>query len=145
MASLLRTTTLNDEQTEYADCIDVSSHHLLGVISDILDFNRLHENKLELLVQPFDLRALIEESIDITYVPKLHREIVPMYWMEENLPPQIKGDVQRIRQILVNLLSNGQSSTAARQSAFHFRLYSSTSHRICAFSFQVLLRLSANW
>src|ERR1039457_5422288 len=65
MAGLLLETTLNHEQHGYVETIYSSSESLLTIINDILDFSKIESGKLELENQPFDLRACIEDALDL--------------------------------------------------------------------------------
>ena len=106
MASLLNETNLTPEQREYAKTISTCGEALLGVINDILDFSKIESGNMELEERDFDLRTCIEEVLDVFAgkAGKLGLDLV--YEIDYNVPAQIKGDSLRLRQILVNLVSN---------------------------------------
>lgn len=106
MASLLSETQLTDEQQEYTKTISTCGEALLTVINDILDFSKIESGNLELEHRDFDLRTCIEEVLDIfaAKAGKLGLDLV--YEIDCNVPAQIIGDSLRLRQILVNLVSN---------------------------------------
>jgi len=112
MAGLLLETSLSHEQQGYVQTIYSSGESLLTIINDILDFSKIESGKLELEHQAFDLRACIEESLDLLGTKAGEKKLDLAYQMEDGIPAQVLGDVTRLRQVLVNLLSNGIKFTA---------------------------------
>ncbi len=106
MTGLLLDTNLDDEQKEYVDTIRLSGDQLLVIINDILDFSKIESDKLELEMQPLDLRECIEDSLDLLASRAGEKGIDLAYQVDGNTPITIKGDVTRLRQILTNLLNN---------------------------------------
>lgn len=106
MASLLNETKLTPEQQEYARTISTCGEALLTVINDILDFSKIESGNMELEHRDFDLRTCIEDVLDVFAgrAGKLGLDLV--YEIDYNVPAQIIGDSLRLRQILVNLVSN---------------------------------------
>jgi two-component system, sensor histidine kinase and response regulator len=106
MASLLNETQLTPEQQEYAKTITTCGEALLTVINDILDFSKIESGNMELEERDFDLRTCIEEVLDVFAgkAGKLGLDLV--YEIDYDVPAQIIGDSLRLRQILVNLVSN---------------------------------------
>lgn len=107
MAGLLLETPLTLEQRGYAETIYTSSESLLTIINDILDFSKIESGKLELESAPFDLRACIEDALDLLAPKAAEKHLDLAYQMQDGVPQQVCGDVTRLRQILVNLISNG--------------------------------------
>jgi CheY-like chemotaxis protein/HPt (histidine-containing phosphotransfer) domain-containing protein len=85
---------------------------LLTIINDILDFSKIEAGKLELESQPFDLRACIEDGLDLLAAKAAEKKLDVAYQMDDGIPAQMAGDVTRLRQVLVNLLSNGIKFTS---------------------------------
>jgi CheY-like chemotaxis protein/HPt (histidine-containing phosphotransfer) domain-containing protein len=112
MAGLLLDTPLTHEQHGYVETIYSSSESLLTIINDILDFSKIESGKLELETQPFDLRVCIEEALDLLGTKAAEKKLDIAYQMEDRIPGQMLGDVTRLRQVLVNLLSNGIKFTS---------------------------------
>src|SRR5258708_21819544 len=112
MSGLLRETPLNHEQQGYVETIYSSSDTLLTIINDILDFSKIESGKLELESHPFDLRACVEDSLDLLAAKAAEKKLDIVYQMDDGMPAQFLGDVTRIRQVLVNLLSNGIKFTS---------------------------------
>ncbi len=113
MAGLLLETPLNHEQHGYLETIYSSSESLVTIINDILDFSKIESGRLELEHQPFSLTSCIEESLDLLAPKAAEKKLELAYQMEEGVPSVVVGDVTRLRQVLVNLLSNGIKFTAA--------------------------------
>lgn len=106
MTSLLLNTPIDDEQRDYAETIRASSEVLLTIINDILDYSKIDIGKLEIEHQPFDLRRCVEESLDLLSSSSAEKDINLAYFIDDSVPASFIGDVTRLRQILVNLLSN---------------------------------------
>ena len=106
MASLLMETPLSREQREYVDTIRNSGDTLLTIINDILDFSKIESGKLELEEQPFEVRACVEEVLDLLTIKATQKKLDLLYLIESDVPAYIIGDVTRLRQILVNLINN---------------------------------------
>jgi CheY-like chemotaxis protein/HPt (histidine-containing phosphotransfer) domain-containing protein len=112
MSGLLLETPLTHEQNGYVETIYSSCESLLTIINDILDFSKIESGRLEIEDHPFDLRASIEESLDLLAAKAAEKELDVAYQMDDGMPTHVKGDVVRLKQILVNLLSNGIKFTA---------------------------------
>ncbi|HJS20052.1 MAG TPA: response regulator, partial [Anaerolineales bacterium] len=106
MSGLLMDTELNTEQRDYAETIRSSGDGLLAIINDILDFSKIEADKMDLDVQPFDLRECVESALDLTAGRAIEKGLDIAYIMDDDVPAGIRSDVTRLRQILINLLSN---------------------------------------
>ncbi len=109
---LLRETPLNERQREYVDMARLSGGVLLDLINDILDFSKIEAGRLELESQTFDLRACVEESLDLVATRAQEKGLQLAYLFDPGLPGNFIGDTARLRQVLVNLLSNAVKFTA---------------------------------
>ncbi len=112
MVSLLLETPLNTEQRSYLDTIHTSSESLLNIINDILDFSKIEAGKMELDLREFDLRACIEETLDLLSAKAVEKNLDLVYQMDDSIPAIVKGDSLRLRQVLANLFSNAIKFTA---------------------------------
>lgn len=110
-AALLAETSLNDEQKEYNETILNCSESLLGVINDILDFSKIESGSMELEQNDFDLRDCIEEVLNVFAGKAAKTGLDLIYQLDYDVPPQIVGDSLRLRQILMNLVSNAVKFT----------------------------------
>lgn len=111
MTGLLLTTELTPQQQDFVTTAQSSSEALLALINDILDLSKIESRNVELEKQPFNLRTCIEESLDILALKAAEKGIELAYWMHPQTPSVIVGDVTRLRQILVNLISNAVKFT----------------------------------
>ena len=112
MTDLLLDTPLNSFQREFTDTIRTSGDALLSLINDILDFSKIESGSLELERTPFNLRDCIESALDLTARPAANKGLDLLYWIEDDIPTHLLGDVTRLRQILVNLVGNAVKFTA---------------------------------
>ncbi len=124
MAGLLLETPLNHEQHGYIETIYASSESLLTIINDILDFSKIESGKLEFENEPIDLRQCVEDSLDLLAAKAAEKKIEIAYQMDDGLPTRVLGDVTRLRQVLVNLLSNGIKFTAEGEVVVHVKILS---------------------
>jgi len=111
MTGLLLDTDLDSEQREYVQTVRTSGDGLLSIINDILDFSKIEAGKLELEKEPFNIRDLIETSLDLLAPKASERGLEIAYLVEEDVPVAVAGDATRVRQVLVNLLSNAVKFT----------------------------------
>ncbi|HEY2329140.1 MAG TPA: response regulator, partial [Verrucomicrobiae bacterium] len=111
MAGLLMETALTADQRGYLETIHNSSESLLNIINDILDFSKIEAGKMELERRAFDLRACIEESLDLLGSRALDKKLDVAYEAADAIPALVEGDGQRLRQVLVNMVSNAVKFT----------------------------------
>jgi CheY-like chemotaxis protein len=111
MSGILLYTGLTGEQHEFAEIIRNSGDDLLTIINDILDFSKIEAGKMDLENQPFDLRDVVESAVDLIAPKVVEKGLDIAYFMENDVPPAILGDVTRLRQILINLLANAVKFT----------------------------------
>jgi len=111
MSGLLLDTALNDEQRDYASTIRDSSESLLTIINDILDFSKIEAGRMDIEAQPFDLRECVESALDLVSSRAADKHLDIAYLFEGEVPPAVRGDVTRLRQVLLNLLSNAVKFT----------------------------------
>ena len=108
---LYRGENLSPEQSDYMSLILQSSEHLLGLIEDILQFSKLESGNMELNVSEFDLYELLESLDSIYYAQATEKGLTFDLQIAENTPRYLYGDKNKIRQILINLLSNAMKFT----------------------------------
>jgi CheY-like chemotaxis protein len=122
MASLLSETSLTPQQREYNLTIINCGQSLLSVINDILDYSKIDSGKMELERQPFDLRHCIDAVLGLFYEKATQSGLRLVYTIEPDVPPQIVGDALRLRQVLINLVSNAVKFTHAGEVMLAVRL-----------------------
>jgi signal transduction histidine kinase/CheY-like chemotaxis protein len=106
MADLLRDTTLTPEQATYARAVKNSGDTLLSLIEEILDFSKIEAGRLDLAARPFDLPALVEETIELIAPRAQAKALEIACYVEDGLPRNVIGDAARLRQVLLNLAGN---------------------------------------
>jgi GAF domain-containing protein/DNA-binding response OmpR family regulator len=111
MSGLLLDTPLDDEQRDYAATIRDSGDTLLTIINDILDFSKIEAGRMDIEAHPFDLRDCVESALDLVAPRAIEKHLETAYFFEGDVPAAIRGDVTRLRQILLNLLANAVKFT----------------------------------
>ncbi|MDJ0703000.1 MAG: response regulator [Leptolyngbyaceae cyanobacterium MO_188.B28] len=111
MTTLLLDTKLSPQQREFAEIIRHGGESLLTLINDILDFSKIESAQLDLEERPLNLRACLEDSLDLLAPKAAEKGIDLAYLIDPATPENISSDVTRLRQILVNLISNGVKFT----------------------------------
>jgi signal transduction histidine kinase len=95
------------EMSEYTRIIHQSGMNLLDLISDLLDLSKIEAGKLELELGEFHLAALIQQLKQMMTPRARQKGLDLTFTMSPQIPWTLMGDVARIRQILLNLISNG--------------------------------------
>jgi two-component system, sensor histidine kinase and response regulator len=112
MAELLRhSTTLDARQRRYAATIHQSGSALLDIINDILDFSKIEAGKLELDRAPFCLRDIVEDAVDILAERAHSKQLELICDIPAEFDTRVCGDGQRLRQVIINLISNAVKFT----------------------------------
>jgi signal transduction histidine kinase/DNA-binding response OmpR family regulator len=106
MAALLQDTSLDNKQQQFVQTIIQSGKSLLTIINDILDFSKIEAGKLELESVDFNLRNLVEETVEILSGQAQRKGLNIASALDPAIPAFVKGDPERLRQILLNLLGN---------------------------------------
>ncbi len=112
MTSLLMDTPLNELQKKYARTISNSSNNLLNILNDILDYSRVEAGKLELEIRSMDVRDLLEEVKALFGNTASEKGVLLEYSLSKDVPQYILSDPTRLRQVLVNLVSNALKFTS---------------------------------
>jgi len=106
MTDLALSTALTVEQREYLEMAKSSADSLLSVINDILDFSKIEAGKLELEARELDLEAAVDATLKTLSVRAHEKGLEVVYERGPDVPPQLVGDANRLRQVLVNLVGN---------------------------------------
>jgi signal transduction histidine kinase len=111
MAELLGDTELTARQKNFSDAIRKSGEHLLKIINDILDFSKIEAGRVELEALNFDLRQVLEQTMDL-FVDQAGRKGIELVLdAPPDLPCRVRGDPGRLRQVLMNLVGNALKFT----------------------------------
>ncbi|MDF2966211.1 MAG: PAS:Response regulator receiver:GAF:ATP-binding region, ATPase-like:Histidine kinase A-like protein [Rickettsiaceae bacterium] len=111
VTNLLSETSLDDKQRNYLDLIRKAGDTLLETISDVLDLSKIEAGKLTLNPTNFSLYTAIENVVDIISINAKEKDIEFLIDLDPNLKEFYVGDIIRIKQILLNLLTNAVKFT----------------------------------
>lgn len=111
MTTLLLDTELDGPQRETASTVLNSAESLLALLNDILDFSKIEAGKMELELIDFDLKALVEETMQTLAHRAEEQKIELLCWIRPRVPGRLNADPGRLRQVLLNLLTNGVKFT----------------------------------
>ncbi len=112
MTDLLLMTDLTHEQREFARTVRISGESLLIVINDILDFSKIEAGKLDLEITEFDLREVIDNTMDLLAAQAHSKGLELAAFIRPEVPLDLRGDPGRLRQIVNNLVGNAVKFTA---------------------------------
>jgi signal transduction histidine kinase/CheY-like chemotaxis protein/HPt (histidine-containing phosphotransfer) domain-containing protein len=122
MTGLLLDTELSPQQRNYARTAQLSGNTLLAVINDVLDYAKIDAGKIALEDIDFDLCELVETVTAMVAAPASAKGLELASFVAHDLPPRLRGDPLRIRQILTNLASNAVKFTPAGEVVVRARL-----------------------
>jgi signal transduction histidine kinase/CheY-like chemotaxis protein len=111
MTSLVLDTPLTPEQREYLEAVQASGQTLLTIIDDILDFSKVEAGKLDLEEVDFCLESTVREAEKLVQQMVTSKGLYLRFEFEGGLPRFLRGDPTRLRQILLNMLSNAAKFT----------------------------------
>ncbi|MBN1648044.1 MAG: response regulator [Spirochaetales bacterium] len=111
MAELTLDSELNDEQRSNIEIVKTSAESLLFLLNDILDFSRIEAGRMTLEIVDFDLHTFLRDCTRTFYQSARMKNLQLVCDLEPSLPRIVKGDYQRLRQVLVNLLNNALKFT----------------------------------
>jgi CheY-like chemotaxis protein len=110
-ADILLETELNSAQRNFANTIQENGKRLLTLLNDILDFSKIESGHMELENEPFSVRNLINDTLGLLIPRATSKGLRLWYHIDPNVPATMIGDENRLRQILVNLVSNAVKFT----------------------------------
>ena len=111
---LLRSSGLNSEQDEFVQIIEKSSENLLSIIDDILDLSKIESEKIDIEDIEFDPIIEFESGIESYGAKASEKHIDLGFYIDPALSNKLKGDPNKIKQVLVNLMSNAVKFTPDR-------------------------------
>lgn len=113
MTHLMQETDLDTTQRQYINTIDSSASALLVILNDILDVSKMDAGKFRLEHIAFDIRALLEDSTRMFSLQAEEKQLALSCHVSDDVPRYVYGDPNRLRQIMVNFLSNAFKFTKA--------------------------------
>ncbi|MFK7815403.1 MAG: ATP-binding protein, partial [Gammaproteobacteria bacterium] len=111
MLDILKDTELGPKQKEYVTVAQDSSDALLNLIDDVLNFSRMESGKTVIEHEQFNLRELFDDIIGILTGQASSKDLDLAYIIGKDVPSHLKGDISRIRQLLINLGGNAVKFT----------------------------------
>ena len=106
LADLLVRYPLGEKERQLTQSIHRSGTVLLSIINDILDFSKIEAGKLQLEAVPFDVHRAIREAVELSEPDALKKQLKLSVHIDHGVPMYLLGDPIRLRQIIVNLVSN---------------------------------------
>ena len=128
MISMLLETELSAEQYEYAEIAQRNGESLLKLINEILDFSKIEARKLDMEIIPFDLQALVNDSVKLLAVRAADANLELACHIDSAVPLHLKGDPVRLHQVITNLISNALKFTEKGEIAITVSLKGEDDH-----------------
>ena len=110
-AQVLRKTAMDEEPRHISKLINQSCRHLLDIVDDILDFTRLEADRVPLHPSRIALRSLMSELIETASILTADKPVKASFFMAPDTPTHILADMRRLKQVLLNLVSNAAKFT----------------------------------
>ncbi|PCJ17178.1 MAG: hypothetical protein COB02_14115 [Candidatus Cloacimonadota bacterium] len=104
--TLLEDTKLDKEQSKWIEVIRTCSDGMMTILNDILDISKIEANKLDLEMKPFSLKKCVADSIFLLDQKASEKGVHLRQSIDSNVPDGFVGDITRLKQIMVNLISN---------------------------------------
>lgn len=113
LSEILSETDLNPTQADYLNSIDTSAHLLLGLINDILDLSKIESGKLLITPHSSNIRELIYDTASIIMQSVSNKGLDLIVNIDQDVPHKVMADDHRLRQVVMNFLSNAVKFTKA--------------------------------
>ncbi len=111
MAELLKGTELDQTQLHYVDVIERSGHNLMEMIGNLLDYAIIERGGMDLDIAPFAPETLLDDCISLFTLRAVEKNLDLFAELSPDIPPMLKGDATKLRQIILNLLANALKHT----------------------------------
>jgi signal transduction histidine kinase/CheY-like chemotaxis protein len=137
MTAIARSAAEEDRRKYALDKVEEASSHLLGIINDVLDMSKIEANKFDLSNVEFEIRSLLQKTVSFVRFnmdAKRHKFTMRV---DDEVPVFIKGDDQRLAQVLTNLLSNAVKFTPEDGEIGLYVSLIRTEHKVCELRFEV--------
>ena len=131
MIGLLVDSDLDPEQRRYAETANRSADALMSVLNDILDFSKIEAGRLDLEVIRFDLRLVMDDVAEILAERAHAKQLELVVVVEPDVPDIVRGDPGRVRQVLLNLVSNAIKFTESGEIVVRADVVEKTSTQVC--------------
>jgi signal transduction histidine kinase len=111
MSELLRGANLSPQQCQYNNTINNAAMGLLSILNDILDYSKIEAGKMELASEPFNLHDVLQNTLNVFTAAAIGKNLQLGLDIDDLVPQWVQGDAQRIRQLLMNFMSNALKFT----------------------------------
>lgn len=111
MCELTLQEEISEEVRDNCNNIYISGKNLLGIINDLLDISKIESGKMDLVMDTYSVASLLNDTINMVMARKGNKDIEIMVDCDPNIPDRLYGDEIRIRQVLINLLTNAVKYT----------------------------------
>ncbi len=115
MNELILKESRNPDITEYSENIEIAGHSLMDIINDILDLEKIERGKLDIINGDYDPAYVINDACTMVEKRASEKGLTLKVHVDRELPARLKGDEKRLRQILINLLTNAVKYTEKGQ------------------------------
>lgn len=112
MSQLLDESELTDKQKNYVEVLSASSRSLMHLVNNIVDFSQVDAGKMQLDERHFDLMEMLLDIEKVLMMKTLESQVPLLFEVHADVPRYLFGDVDRIRQVLINLLGNAYKFTS---------------------------------
>ncbi len=130
MNHLLVEANLEPKLNQYAKTVGRNAESMLALINDILDFSKFEAGKFILDNEPFDVQTTVEEAIDLFTVEAQEKGVDLKFLPDTDLPTLAMGDPLRVKQVLMNLVSNAVKFTKSGSVSVYLSVISENSNSI---------------
>ncbi|MFV0604505.1 MAG: ATP-binding protein [Niabella sp.] len=111
-SNLLNQTPLDKKQKEYVDVIRTGGYNLLNIVNDVLDLSKIEAGKLKIVNKPFNIANVLQNIERMFSATIVEKNLTYEWHIDEKIPMDLKGDAERLRQILINLIGNAIKFTS---------------------------------
>lgn len=111
MTKIMRGTKLDEEQADYLDTIEQCGVQLLTIVNDVLDYSKIASGQMQLINEPTGVRQCIEDAYETINARARAKNLDISFTIDASVPETIKVDGKRVRQVLINLLTNAVKFT----------------------------------
>ncbi|MGH7864559.1 MAG: ATP-binding protein, partial [Candidatus Binataceae bacterium] len=128
MTRMLLDTPLDDEQKEFAQDVWSSGQSLLGIVNDILDFSNVSSGELKIRDLEFNPTETVESALGLFAERALESGVDLVSYIDGDVPSRVRGDPDRVRQVLANLIGNAVKFSGSSEVTLLVRKDSETEH-----------------
>ena len=111
MTKIMRGTRLDEEQADYLDTIEQCGVQLLTIVNDVLDYSKIASGQMQLVNEPIGVRQCVEDAYETVNARARAKNLDISFTIDTSVPETIKVDGKRVRQVLINLLTNAVKFT----------------------------------